>query len=249
LVKCPIYISTNSGVGWTKSNAPMEEWSAMTCSADGRKLAAVASGIKGGPICVSTDSGMTWAKSSAPVTNWISVASSADGTRLVAAVGYYTGLHGPIFVSVDSGLTWKTTSAPIEAWTSVASSADGTRLVAATGGYLGSGLVCRSRDAGATWTPTKAPGSPRKIVSSADGATLVGIGDGHMCVSRDSGETWTLASCPTLKLTSVGFYIAEGGHWTTAAVSANGDQLIGAVDGGGIYKLQVAPKPRVGGVK
>lgn len=151
LVRCPIFISTNSGVGWTKSSAAIEEWSALACSADGSKLVAVASGIKGGPICISADSGMTWRKSSAPTTNWVSVASSSDGTRLVAAVGYYTGLHGPIFVSVDSGLTWKASSAPIEAWTSVASSADGTTLVAAAGGYLGSGLVCRSIDSGATW--------------------------------------------------------------------------------------------------
>lgn len=249
LVRGPIYASTDSGVTWTKTTAPMEDWSSLACSADGRKLVAVASGVAGGPICTSTDSGFTWAKTSAPVTNWISVASSADGTMLVAAVGYYTGLHGPIFVSVDSGLTWQATSAPVEAWTSVASSADGTRLVAAAGGYLGSGLVCRSTDAGATWTPTKAPGSPWKIVSSADGATLVGIGDGHMCVSRDSGKTWKLASSPTLKLSMGGIGLPEGGHWTTAAVSADGTQLVGAVGGGGIYTLQFAVRTQTGGLK
>ena len=96
----------------------------------------------------------------------------------------------------------------------------------------------------------KEPGWPWKMVSSADGATLVGIGDGQMCVSRDLGKSWTLARSPTLKLTSVGsVYIAEGGHWTTAAVSADGNQLFGAVDGGGIYNLKIASNPLRGGRK
>ncbi len=178
------------------------------------------------------------------------IACSADTIRLVAAVGYYTGLRGPIFISTDSGFTWRSTTAPIEAWSSVASSADGTKLVAAAGDYMSSGLVCESTDSGVTWKRINAPTSPWKVVSSANGETLVGIGDGHMCVSHDSGAIWSSADCPTLKLSSVGsVFIAKGGRWTTAAISADGTQLVGAVDGGGIYRLPLPSKSAAGSVR
>jgi hypothetical protein len=39
----PVYSSTNSGVTWTQEDAPAENWTAVTSSADGSKLVAIAS--------------------------------------------------------------------------------------------------------------------------------------------------------------------------------------------------------------
>src|SRR5438874_1898424 len=68
---------------WAQTSAPVTNWSAIACSADGRKVVAA---VYGGPIYSSTDSGATWASTTAPVTNWQALVSSAEGRRLVAAV-------------------------------------------------------------------------------------------------------------------------------------------------------------------
>ena len=113
---------------WTISYASNENWVAVTCSADGTKMAAAANG---GPISISVDSGVTWSRTSAQLTNWVSVASSSDGTKYVAAVS-----GGPIFLSTNSGMTRATSSAPLTNWMSVASSADGARLIGSVGRFL-----------------------------------------------------------------------------------------------------------------
>jgi photosystem II stability/assembly factor-like uncharacterized protein len=45
----PIYTSTNSGVTWTSNSVPVEWWSAVTCSADGTKLAAASGYVTNTP--------------------------------------------------------------------------------------------------------------------------------------------------------------------------------------------------------
>jgi hypothetical protein len=139
-----IYRSLDSGATWAQTSAPSDVWSSIATSADGTKLAAVASadaaGSNGlGPIYVSADSGTTWTRTSAPSYAWSTVAISANGTKLVAAASSdATGENGTarIYISADSGTTWTRTSAPtnIVAWLGVASSADGATLVAAAQG-------------------------------------------------------------------------------------------------------------------
>ena len=72
------------------------DWSSITSSADGTKLAAV---VSGGSIYTSADSGATWTQQTdAGSRYWTSIASSADGTRL--AVGVY---GGPIYLATTEG--------------------------------------------------------------------------------------------------------------------------------------------------
>ena len=181
-----IFRSEDSGVTWTQACAPTNSWSAITCSADGKKLAAVTGNPRGysftpsfGLIWVSTDSGKTWRPTDTPTNNWSAIASSGDGTRLVAASvesatieGASTGL-GSIYTSADSGTNWVRTAAPTDLWIAVASSADGVWLVAASS----DGLIYQSTNSGATWTPTTAPeDSWNGLVSSADGLKLMATG-------------------------------------------------------------------------
>ena len=85
-----IYTSTNSGITWTQTTAPVNLWSGVACSADGIKLVAVAGGysVAAGAIYTSTNSGATWTMSSAPSNVWTSVASSTNGTKLIASATY-----------------------------------------------------------------------------------------------------------------------------------------------------------------
>jgi len=92
------------------------DWSSITSSADGTKLAAVMwshDDFFEGDIWVSSNSGATWQKVGWPVTrrNWESISSSADGTKMAAVEGgdfdhWGTQLGGNIWSSFDSGATW-----------------------------------------------------------------------------------------------------------------------------------------------
>src|SRR5438128_6868356 len=68
---------------WTRTSAPITNWTAVASSADGRKLVAV---VGPGPIYTSADSGATWTMTSAPLKGWSCVASSAAGTKLAAGI-------------------------------------------------------------------------------------------------------------------------------------------------------------------
>src|SRR5207245_2152891 len=61
-----IYTSTNSGVSWTKTAAPINGWSAVASSADGVRLVAADSASGDGLVYTSADSGVTWTQASAP---------------------------------------------------------------------------------------------------------------------------------------------------------------------------------------
>jgi hypothetical protein len=87
-----IYISTNSGSGWTATSAPRTYWFCVASSADGTNL--VAAIAANGGIYVSTNAGNTWTRqTNAPNSYWWSVASSSDGTKLVAVDGDEGGIY------------------------------------------------------------------------------------------------------------------------------------------------------------
>lgn len=80
-----VYTSDNSGATWTAADLPGTNWSAVTISADGSHLAAVAGG---GALYTSSDGGSTWVVANVPAANWSDVALSGDGSvQVVAAYG------------------------------------------------------------------------------------------------------------------------------------------------------------------
>ena len=133
-----IFTSTNAGLDWTKTSAPLDfstGWNALASSADGSKLAATVGYTDWptgpGPIYTSANSGDSWSASNSPILHWKSIASSADGGKLIA-LG-----DNSIFSSTDSGTTWISNNAPLLNWSCLASSADGNKSVAiAKGGGI-----------------------------------------------------------------------------------------------------------------
>jgi len=124
-----IYASTNSGVTWTQVKTDTLQWTSITSSADGTKLAATET--YGGDVWTSTDSGATWVNRTGggPYSGnaWQTIASSSNGTRLVAgAIGMGTNY---VWTSADSGVTWTHSTTPSD-WVGVASSSDGSMFVA-----------------------------------------------------------------------------------------------------------------------
>src|ERR1035437_5991096 len=180
-----IYISSNSGNGWTAQGPNGLLWTSVASSSDGTKLVAVENN---GQIYTSTNSGTSWTQRVSGTIYWTAVASSADGSRLVA-----TASGGQVCISTDSGATWVAQNTPVTGQlTSVASSSDGSRLAVTTGGSGTSGYIFTSSDSGATWT--QLAGAPHvswaAIAASADCSQLAAaVYGGNIYISSQSSTT------------------------------------------------------------
>lgn len=237
-----IYISSDSGIHWSLTSAPVNNWSCVASSTDGANLVAAAAV---GGIYTSSDSGTNWTMTSASLTSsWAAIASSADGTKLVAVGGISDG----IYTSSDSGTNWTEQAGASEAanWAAVASSANGSNLVASTllivptvedVGY-GLGSIFVSSDAGVTWAASSeiVTFGFSSIASSADGTKLVASPQrGYIGISPDSGEDWNVCNTPIAL-------------WSAVACSADGAKLLAAgpglftsSDSGATWTQGVAP--------
>jgi hypothetical protein len=220
-----IYTSTNSGIAWTQSSAPANNyWRSVASSADGIKLVAVSFGIYTSGIWISTNSGNTWIQTSVASNEWTSVASSTDGSKLVVvAIGdIHFNAPGFVYTSTNFGTTWtQQTNAPGFSWTTVASAADGNKLAVFTADE-----IYISTNSGNTWKQANNPpqdwaavGSSQAICWSADGSRLaVALSGGNfqqplpIYISTNLGVTWTLTSAPT-------------NNWTSVASSSDGSKL------------------------
>ena len=148
-----------AGASWTRRGSTGgRDWSSITCSADGTKLAAavgvvyfgVSVGVDFGHIWTSTDGGVSWKIRSGPASRaWRCITCSADGSKLAAVVGGFSSTDGYIWTSTDSGANWtRRISAGNRDWRGIACSADGSKLAAGVSG----GAIWTSTDGGVTWT-------------------------------------------------------------------------------------------------
>lgn len=189
--------------GWTEFTAAgTRDWTAITASDDGSKLAAT---VNGGKIWTSANGGATWTeRTSTPTAFYTAIASSADG-QVIAAVA----TSGQIQVSTDGGATWngRGTSGRRHG---IAVSSDGTQLVTAVYG----GSLQRSIDSGTSWSNVTAAGTRDwfTVALSGGGSVIVGgVEDGQLHVSTDSGTTWNAR--------------ASNRYWIGLAASSDGSKL------------------------
>ncbi|MCX6795839.1 MAG: hypothetical protein NT165_03910 [Candidatus Falkowbacteria bacterium] len=233
--------------GWTShTELGAQNWSSITSSADGMKMAA---SVSGGHVYTSVDGGNTWVeRPNSGLRDWSAITYSADGSNLVAVVS-----GGYIYTSEDDGDTWVEHAAPgNQSWTAITSSANGVKLAATTYG----GHIYTSIDSGTIWTEQLDSVSDNwvSITSSADGMKLAAVLSlGFVYTSVNGGATWTeqtdsgwnhwvsiASSADGTKITAVSNYIytsADSGYswvrqnegyniWKSVASSANGDKLV-----------------------
>jgi hypothetical protein len=221
--KYGIYVSTNSGGTWVKTNGPTAFNSitsmSLASSANGSVLLESGSGSY---IYVSTNSGASWSTGGSPSEEWVSGACSADGTKLIAASS------GGIYTSTNFGFAWTATALPAPTWSSlsVACSADGKQLIAS--GLEGTHV---STNFGGAWR-LSIPAAG-KVASSADGTRLAVAGNA-VYTSGDSGVTWMTNSGPK----SCSFIVS----------SADGCELVagaGTQYGLGLWIGRFVPSPRI----
>lgn len=234
-----IYTSNDGGDTWVeRTSSGSRCWSSIASSADGSKLAAVASSasipfpdeqpVNGGYIYTSSDSGVTWTeRAGAGRRDWRLITSSSDGSKLAACAGFEEYGQSYLYTSPDSGATWvERTGAGMRRWESIASSADGTKIVAV------SGNVYISTNSGETWTKVEIYineegfdelKNVHSIAASSDGTRLAAGGFECIYTSTDGGETW---------MKRVG---SGSRYWESIALSSDGARIAAASYGGYIY--------------
>jgi hypothetical protein len=160
--------------------APTTQWTSVSSSGDGTKLAATCYSTS---IYTSTNSGLNWTNTDFPGTNWFSITSSTDGNNLAA----YS--YSLICTSTNAGASWQKRT---NIWSNgrgpqtIASSADGTKLAVAAWTRL-----YTSTNSGSDWQlHLDAPliNNPYAIASSADGSILA--------VAAFVGPIYVLSNAP-----------------------------------------------------
>lgn len=232
---------------WHQTTAPVAGWIAVTASADGMRLAALAT--NGQAILISTNGGADWTWSHP--TNGLALGTcltcSADGRVLVSGGARdSTGeFPGNIIISTNFGASWFTANTPYLGWTGVASSADGTMLVGVSGfrRSFGGGIMT-STDSGATWSPTSAASvdiNYNGVASRADGVQLMAVTD-FIDLSVTAGATWSTTFAPGSAWTSIAGS-ADGTRWAAASENngSGGGQISLSTNSGTNWVQSTAP--------
>eukprot|EP01040_Poterioochromonas_malhamensis_P015014 gene15014-16723_t len=100
--KAVIYLSSNYGVNWTLSSAPIRSWSSLCSDSTGQYLVA---GVYKGYIYASSDYGATWDRTTAPYGIWTPMACTPSLNRLYAKNANttdWTGAPGYIYTGVPT---------------------------------------------------------------------------------------------------------------------------------------------------
>lgn len=195
-----ISTSSDSGLTWRESLAPLQYWGAIASSTDMVRLVALASGafLEEGRIWVSTDSGIHWRETQSRYTMWYDVASSADGVIYSACIK-----EDRIWTSPNGGDTWHEADAPQADWRGIAGSADMVTQVAvnsamrnANGDFRAPGSIWISYNSGRTWSKVPDTDNDWRTVAMSSDGRLIAAGaynnTAAVFTSVDRGKTWTL---------------------------------------------------------
>jgi photosystem II stability/assembly factor-like uncharacterized protein len=190
------------------------DWASSALNADGSVM------LAGNDLELyrSEDTGSTWAEMQ-PAGNvdryWAAVDTDGTGQLMLAGAK-----NGRLYRSINGGDTWAETQPAgntNQNWASVSVNDDGTMLAGAK-----SGRLYLSTDSGTSWAETQPAGNVNGDWTASDissnGQILFAIG----YRSTNQGSSWSLVA-------------PAGGNNTSAAMSADGQDIIIARDGGGVF--------------
>lgn len=192
---------------WTRTSAPVTNWSAIAISADGTRLVAATPGfsnwpahpptVASGVIVISDDSGATWQQRVLQHQGYYPIEMSADGTKVFAAAHSIGDIAEdlPVWLSRDAGATWTNTFRLTNFfWFDLAASSDGTQVAAVTLAEQPGGRNCYiSRDSGVTWELSQML-TVRQVAWAANGERLAAATAGGFFCSKDGGRSWASGS-------------------------------------------------------
>ena len=190
-----VYTSNDYGKSFTMTNSPAQSYSAVTSSADGTSIYAVASQSH---LFKSTDSGLTWT----PLFYaWYGVASSQSGQYRIVTTENYN--DNAVYLSSDGGATWQdiTSSTPNPSgglWFTASCNSDCQYIVLTTE----VNKIALSSDYGQSWkTVTIASGSSANslvitqvAISSTGQYMTAATNTGLVYTSTNYGNSFTAVS-------------------------------------------------------
>ena len=183
-----VRISTNSGTTWFLGTNMMGEWSSITCSADGSKMAVQADGDGQVPI-VSTNCGITWKRAARTIAQGGSLVLTATGDKLMLLTS------ANCYLSTNWGATWSSTNSnPV--FGAAVCSANGSTVLGRVNGQPAN--LYASTNFGVTWTSNNvSPEAWTALASSADGNKLVAVATS---TGGFIGGIWVLQTPPSPRL-------------------------------------------------
>jgi photosystem II stability/assembly factor-like uncharacterized protein len=208
-----IYLSSNAGVNWQASKAPMVPWNSLSMSHDGKVLAATASKFG---LFYSSDAGSSWKKVGiAGANDWNGIKVSSSGQYMFACT------DEGVYRSEDFGANWMKALDVAGAWRAV--SMDGTGKYGVVVGFS-EGIYITS-DFGKTWSVSEAPlFGWYDVTTDTTGkyCTAMTISDG--IYTSDSYCThWVKSSAPEMM-------------WKSIASDSTGKHVVAAAADEGIYR-------------
>lgn len=221
--------STDDGMTWTTIGLPASTVSSVMVGASNGTLLAGVSGAGGG-VFKSVTSGASWVPSRTgmgEVDVRTIIKDPANPARM------YAGTPSGVFTSVDAGNNW---SGPADAGDVVALAIDPSSTNILYAGTVGDGIIFKSTDAGATWTPTASlPLLPSIVISglavNPSGVVYAGTFRG-VYKSNSGGASWTLSGLPSLRIRALAISPLDA---TRIYAATDGGGLFISADGGGSW--------------
>ncbi len=220
------YISTDSGVTWTRritgftfavnaytSDVTVARSSPLIMYASNRRSFSGSIASTYDDIYKSTDGGLNWSIVSPVTATWLSVTCSYDGTIVLAGNSNGNGSYNTVLaLSTNGGTSWSVVG-PTGQWNSLAMNSTGTRMYAIS---IGINRLYYSSNSGSTWSFTALSSSPNRVACSADGLVVIVSTVTVPKYSIDGGLTFSDASSLPTK------------DWSPVAMSDDGNTMASA---------------------
>ncbi len=221
------FIGTTDCLWKEQKNSPSTNWSKISSSSDGVKLAATR---YSGRIWTSTDCGKNWAekpisKTDSSTRDWISIASSSDGQKLAAVSTGTSG--GQCYLSTNGGEAWTACRASNPSsgglYVANAMSLNGNKIVQ----MIQSEYFYYSSDAGVTFT--------RSLNNQKKAFQAAAVSDSNFAVVVFGGSIYTTTGSTTGNLEDFARSSAGSKNWRSITMSSDGTKLAAVADGANIW--------------
>ena len=224
-----IYVSTNYGNTWTRSNAPSANtWSSIASNYQGSILIASTSVINS-QLLQSTNGGLNWTViSTSPSQSWNSIVVSLVGQNVTALTYSNNSNSYMIYTSSNYGSGWNKVLETTNYLGYLTVSSSG-KIIAVTGESCTptcGPAILLSMDFGKNFKSIKSSSWNNYgagITSSSSGLYMAAIGmiSGYVSTSCDYGQTWTTQSSNSASMTYSSIAYSGNGQYLFAGLSSS----------------------------
>ena len=217
------FIGTNGCLWKQQKYSASTNWSKVSSSSDGVKLAATR---YGGNISTSTDCGETWVdRTSAGAKFWTSIATSSDGLRLAAVSSGSSG--GQCYLSTNGGVAW--TACPAQ------NPSNGGLYVANAMSLSGNKIVQMIQNEYFYYSSNYGVNFTRSLNNQKKSFQAAALSDSNFAVVVFGGYIYTTTGSTTGSLDASQRSSAGLRNWKSITMSSDGTKLAAVAQGANIW--------------